>query len=74
MIDLAKNKRSYSCFKTLNLIFSKKIFFRILNIAFRFVGIKTYEMTICQTPCTFSGLKLHLGRNVNNNCAHLVSN
>ena len=33
----------------------KKDFSRIFDIAFRFLG---------QTPCTLSGLKLHLGCNV----------
>ena len=52
MIDLGKSKEVTA-------------FFRIFNIAFRFVGIKIQELSNdIQTPCTISGLKLYLGRNV----------
>ena len=45
MIDLGKSKEVTAILKLSTKFSQKKRFFRIFNIPFRFVGIKTYQMT-----------------------------
>ena len=49
MLDLGKSKKVTAVLKLKTQLSPKKDFFRIFNIAFWFVGIKTYQMTYVRT-------------------------
>ena len=66
MIDLGKIKEVTAVLKLYTQFSPKKDFFRFFNIAFRFVGIKTYRMTYIKPHLlSVASNYIDLGRNPN---------